>query len=43
MLCYSNRAVARMCLGKMREAIEDCMMATAIDPSFLKAQMRAAK
>lgn len=42
-LCYSNRAVVRMCLGRMREAIGDCMMATALDPSFLKAQMRAAK
>lgn len=42
-LCYSNRAVTRMCLGKMKEAIGDCMMAIALDPSFLKAQMRAAK
>ncbi|XP_024922352.3 uncharacterized protein LOC107431637 isoform X1 [Ziziphus jujuba] len=42
-LCYSNRAVTRMCLGKMKEAIGDCMMAVALDPSFLKAQLRAAK
>ncbi|KAK9291049.1 hypothetical protein L1049_009233 [Liquidambar formosana] len=41
-LCYSNRAVARMSLGRMREAIGDCMMAAALDPNFLKVQMRAA-
>ncbi|WVZ71628.1 hypothetical protein U9M48_020195 [Paspalum notatum var. saurae] len=43
MLCYSNRAATRMCLGKMREALSDCRKATDIDPSFLKAQVRAAK
>ncbi|WOK96017.1 hypothetical protein Cni_G04724 [Canna indica] len=41
MLCYSNRAAARMSLGRMREALSDCMMAVAIDPSFVKAQVRA--
>lgn len=42
MLCYSNRAAARMSLGRMREALSDCMMAAKIDPSFLRAQVRAA-
>ncbi|CAM8961373.1 unnamed protein product [Rhodiola kirilowii] len=42
MLCYSNRAASRMALGKMRGALEDCMFASAIDPSFLKVQLRAA-
>jgi tetratricopeptide (TPR) repeat protein len=43
MLCYSNRAAARMPLGKMREALFDCREAIDIDPGFLKAQVRAAK
>lgn len=43
LLCYSNRAATRMCLGRIREALGDCVMATALDPTFLKAQMRAAK
>lgn len=43
MLCYSNRAATRMSLGRMREALSDCMAAAAIDPSFLRAQVRAAK
>lgn len=43
MLCYSNRAATRMSLGRIKEALEDCMKATAIDPSFLKVQVRAAK
>lgn len=43
MLCYSNRAATRMSLGRMRDAIGDCMMAAAIDPNFLKVQLRAAK
>ncbi|KAM1109689.1 hypothetical protein EV2_009391 [Malus domestica] len=42
LLCYSNRAATRMCLGRIREALGDCVMATALDPNFLKAQMRAA-
>ncbi|OAY68611.1 DnaJ subfamily C member 7 [Ananas comosus] len=42
MLCYSNRAATRMSLGRMREALSDCMAAAAIDPSFLRAQVRAA-
>ncbi|KAJ0978005.1 hypothetical protein J5N97_013479 [Dioscorea zingiberensis] len=42
MLCYSNRAAARMSLGRMREALSDSLMAAAIDPNFLKAQVRAA-
>ncbi|KAG5043309.1 hypothetical protein JHK87_007224 [Glycine soja] len=42
LLCYSNRAATRMSLGRIREALEDCMMATALDPSFMKVQMRTA-
>lgn len=41
-LCYSNRAATRMSLGRMREALEDCSIATSIDPTFLKAKVRAA-
>ncbi|CAH2072901.1 unnamed protein product [Thlaspi arvense] len=41
MLCYSNRAATRMALGRMREAIADCMMASSIDSNFLKVQVRA--
>ncbi|XP_062231256.1 uncharacterized protein LOC133928786 [Phragmites australis] len=41
-LCYSNRAATRMSLGMMREALQDCLTATSIDPSFLKAKVRAA-
>ncbi|XP_024156510.1 uncharacterized protein LOC112164526 isoform X1 [Rosa chinensis] len=42
MLCYSNRAATRMALGRIRDALGDCMMAAAIDPNFLKVQVRAA-
>uniref|UniRef100_A0ACD5TGN9 Uncharacterized protein n=1 Tax=Avena sativa TaxID=4498 RepID=A0ACD5TGN9_AVESA len=42
MLCYSNRAATRMSLGRMREALQDCSIATSIDPTFLKAKVRAA-
>lgn len=42
MLCYSNRAATRMCLGRMREALEDCMKAVALDPNFFRVQVRAA-
>ncbi|XP_074585999.1 uncharacterized protein LOC141841714 isoform X1 [Curcuma longa] len=42
MLCYSNRAAARMSLGRMREALDDCMQAVAIDSHFLRAQVRIA-
>ncbi|XP_071690689.1 uncharacterized protein [Rutidosis leptorrhynchoides] len=42
MLCYSNRAATRISLGRMKEALKDCLMAAAIDPSFLKVQVRAA-
>ncbi|KAH7844128.1 hypothetical protein Vadar_024623 [Vaccinium darrowii] len=41
-LCYSNRAAARMSLGRMREALGDCMRAAALDPNFHKVQIRAA-
>lgn len=42
-LCYSNRAAARMSLGRMREALGDCTRAAALDPNFHKVQIRAAK
>ncbi|KAF5447736.1 hypothetical protein F2P56_033263 [Juglans regia] len=42
MLCYSNRAATRMALGRIRDALGDCMMAATIDPNFLKVQLRAA-
>ncbi|KAK3023199.1 hypothetical protein RJ639_043664 [Escallonia herrerae] len=42
MLCYSNRAATRMSLGRMREALKDCMEAVAFDPNFLRVQVRAA-
>ncbi|XP_068310115.1 uncharacterized protein [Pyrus communis] len=41
MLCYSNRAATRMTVGRIRDALGDCMMAAAIDPNFLKVQVRA--
>lgn len=43
MLCYSNRAATRMSLGRMRDALEDCILAAEIDPNFLRVQLRAAK
>ncbi|XP_023755332.1 uncharacterized protein LOC111903822 [Lactuca sativa] len=42
MLCYSNRSATRVSLGKMKEALQDCLMASTIDPNFLKVQLRAA-
>ncbi|KAJ8551339.1 hypothetical protein K7X08_000709 [Anisodus acutangulus] len=42
MLCYSNRAATRMALGRMREALEDCMKAVALDPNFFRVQVRTA-
>lgn len=42
MLCYSNRAATRMSLVRMREALEDCMKAVALDPNFFRVQVRAA-
>lgn len=41
-LCYSNRAATLMCSGRMREALQDCMFAADLDPSFLRVQLRAA-
>ncbi|GAY42207.1 hypothetical protein CUMW_065010 [Citrus unshiu] len=38
----SNRAATRMALGRMRDALSDCMLAVAIDPDFLRVQVRAA-
>ncbi|KAJ7976734.1 Heat shock protein DnaJ with tetratricopeptide repeat [Quillaja saponaria] len=42
LLCYSNRAATRMGLGRIRDALGDCEIATVLDPAFLKVQMRAA-
>lgn len=42
-LCYSNRAAARISLGRIREALEDCLTAAKMDPYFLKVYVRAAK
>lgn len=42
MLCYSNRAATRMAVGRMREALADCMRAIVVDPSFLRVRLRAA-
>ncbi|GAV60423.1 DnaJ domain-containing protein/TPR_11 domain-containing protein [Cephalotus follicularis] len=41
-LCYSNRAATQISLGKIREALGDCMMAATLDPDFLKVYVRAA-
>lgn len=41
-LCYSNRAATRMVVGRMREALADCMHAMAVDPSFFRVHLRAA-
>lgn len=43
LLCYSNRAATRMSLGRMREAIGDCIKASELEPDFLKAMLRAGK
>lgn len=43
LLCYSNRAATKISLGRLREAIEDCLIAANIDSHFLKVYMRAAK
>lgn len=43
LLCYSNRAATHMSVGRLREAIDDCNRAAALDPSFVKVQIREAK
>ncbi|KAK9664399.1 hypothetical protein RND81_14G038800 [Saponaria officinalis] len=40
--CYSNRAATRMALGRVREAVQDCLMAVKLDPTFHRAHTRAA-
>ncbi|KAK4791098.1 hypothetical protein SAY86_031511 [Trapa natans] len=42
MLCYSNRAATLLSLGRLRDALRDCMKATEIDPNFFRVQVRAA-
>ncbi|KAI7755136.1 hypothetical protein M8C21_026006, partial [Ambrosia artemisiifolia] len=34
-LYYSNRAAKRMSIGKIRKALDDCKVATRLDPGFL--------
>lgn len=41
-LCYSNRAAARMSRGRMREALRDCLVAAEKDLNFFRVQLRAA-
>ncbi|GLT45257.1 hypothetical protein SLA2020_191020 [Shorea laevis] len=41
-LCYSNRAAARISLGRLREGLADCLIAADLDPKFLKVYIRAA-
>ncbi|KAL8095348.1 uncharacterized protein LOC141693196 [Apium graveolens] len=41
-LCYSNRAATRLCLGRIREALKDCTSAASLDSNFQKVQIRAA-
>ncbi|GLT88176.1 hypothetical protein SLE2022_062110 [Rubroshorea leprosula] len=41
-LCYSNRAAARISLGRLREGLADCLIAADLDPKFLKVYVRAA-
>lgn len=43
LLCYSNRAATRMSSGRVKEALQDCMKAAALDPSFLRVQVRAGR
>ncbi|XP_076906025.1 uncharacterized protein LOC143561969 [Bidens hawaiensis] len=42
LLCYSNRAAARMALGRLREGLKDCRTAVALDTTFVKANLRSA-
>ncbi|KAI3801303.1 hypothetical protein L1987_29407 [Smallanthus sonchifolius] len=42
LLCYSNRAAARMALGRLREGLKDCSIAASLDPTFVKANLRSA-
>ncbi|KAG5253869.1 N-terminal acetyltransferase A, auxiliary [Salix suchowensis] len=39
---HLNRAATRMSLGRMRDALGDCKKAAAIDPNFIRVQVRAA-
>ncbi|KAH7433284.1 hypothetical protein KP509_07G062600 [Ceratopteris richardii] len=42
MLCFSSRAVTRIALGRMREALADCKRAIGMDPGFFRVRLRAA-
>ncbi|OMO52634.1 hypothetical protein CCACVL1_29157 [Corchorus capsularis] len=41
-LCYSNRAAARIFLKRIREALADCLKAADLDPNYVRADLRAA-
>ncbi|GJS06175.1 heat shock protein, partial [Tanacetum coccineum] len=41
MLCCSNRAATRISLGRMKEALGDCLMASNIDPGLQVAAVAA--
>ncbi|KAL8245149.1 hypothetical protein R6Q59_011407 [Mikania micrantha] len=43
MLCYSSRAATRISMGRMKEALEDCLMAATIDPNYLTVKVQAAR
>lgn len=43
LLHYTNHATKRMSIGKTRKALDDCRMATYLDPSFLKVCLTAGK
>ncbi|KAJ8445800.1 hypothetical protein Cgig2_027881 [Carnegiea gigantea] len=40
---YSNCAATRMALRRVREAMQDCLIAIKLDPTFHRAHIRAAK
>ncbi|GJX65226.1 putative serine/threonine-protein phosphatase with EF-hands, partial [Tanacetum coccineum] len=40
---YSNHASTRVSLGRMKEALGDCLMVENIDPGCLKPQVKAAQ
>lgn len=43
LLHYTNRVAKRMSIGKTRKALDDCRMATYLDPGFLKVCLTAGK
>ncbi|CAL9083231.1 unnamed protein product [Musa acuminata var. zebrina] len=41
-ICFCNRAAAYQAMGQIADAIADCSLAIALDPSYLKAISRRA-